>query len=132
MTNPHIFESCNPDHNTTLLLYPFGDDVSGSITASNKDLIIIRGKYYLNDTLIDIKIQSTLLKLAPELRDKIYVFSALFYTKLSESNDTITAHDLVCRYTKNVDIFGFDYVIIPIGFLFHWSLAVIVRAVFDI
>ena len=66
-------------------------------------------------------------QLPPEKQQKIHVFSCLFYTKLSEATGAAQAHALVSRWTKNVNLFEKDFVLVPVNERYHWSLTVIVR-----
>lgn len=34
-------------------------------------------------------------------------------------------YDKVCKWTKNVDVFDMDYILIPIHDAAHWSLAIV-------
>ena len=57
----------------------------------------------------------------------IHVYNSLFYTKLTEEGDEKKGYDMVRKWTKNVDIFEKEFLVIPINFSNHWSLAVVVR-----
>ena len=63
----------------------------------------------------------------PEKAHRIHIFSSLFYTKLIELPDEYDSYQLVKSWTKNVDIFEKDFLIIPIHKAIHWSLVIIVR-----
>ena len=58
---------------------------------------------------------------------RIYVYNSLFYTKLTESSNEKNGFELVKRWTKNVDIFEKDFLVIPVNLVNHWSLVVVVR-----
>lgn len=62
-------------------------------------------------------------------RARIHCFNCMFYTRLTAEgvNKFEAGHALVSRWTKNVDIFSKDFILIPINYSYHWSLAVIVR-----
>ena len=60
-------------------------------------------------------------------RQRIHVFSCLFYTKLTEGKNAEASHKLVSRWTKNVNLFDKDFVLVPVNKKYHWSLTVIVR-----
>lgn len=51
----------------------------------------------------------------------------LLYTKLLEGKSPQDQHSLVSRWTKNVDLFDMDYIIVPVNLTGHWSLFVIVK-----
>jgi sentrin-specific protease 7 len=83
---------------------------------------------YFNDSLIDLKIKYLINQLTDEAKKtKIHAFSCLFYAKLTELRDPKAAHDLVCRWTKNINLFDLDFILFPINSSNHWSLCVIVR-----
>jgi Ulp1 family protease len=63
----------------------------------------------------------------PKKASRIHIFSSLFYKKLIEKPDKYDSYQLVKRWTKNVDIFEKDFLIIPINEDIHWSLVIIVR-----
>jgi Ulp1 family protease len=60
-------------------------------------------------------------------RNKIHAFSCLFYAKLLEENHHEAQHQLVSRWTKNVDLFSLDFILFPINLRHHWSLIVMAR-----
>ncbi len=97
-----------------------------AITIHKGDLKRLRPEKYLNDNLIDLRIKHLLAQLDPEKRSRVHAFSCLFYAKLTEKKNR-EAHALVSRWTKSVDLFAMDFVLIPINLTFHWSLCVIVR-----
>jgi len=51
----------------------------------------------------------------------------MFYTCLTAHKAPEQGHKVVSRWTNKVDLFAKDYVLIPINYSYHWSLAVIVR-----
>jgi hypothetical protein len=56
----------------------------------------------------------------------IYAFSSMFYQKLTETSPAGN-HQLVKNWTKNVDLFQKEYILIPINLSNHWSLVCLVR-----
>jgi sentrin-specific protease 7 len=62
-----------------------------------------------------------------ERRDKVHAFSCLFYTKLIEAKDSKSQHQLVSRWTKNINLFEKEFILFPINLNYHWSLMVIAR-----
>ena len=55
----------------------------------------------------------------------VHVFNTFFYPKVMSNG-----HQGVRRWTKQVDLFTMDYIIIPVHLGMHWCLAV--RALGDI
>ena len=82
---------------------------------------------FLSDNVIDFKIRHIMSELEGHVRNKIHVFSCLFYSKLCEADKDPASHALVARWTKNVNLFEKEYVLVPVNMSYHWSLTVIVR-----
>ncbi|OXA62810.1 Sentrin-specific protease 6 [Folsomia candida] len=120
--------------NKTLLSYQ-------GISVLQMDVLCLADEQFLNDSILDFwlrYIEHELL--SPEDRARTYIFSTFFYKRLTtrpkkrpnsaiEEDPTLSAsekrHSRVKRWTKNVDIFEKDFLIIPINESLHWFLAVI-------
>jgi len=50
---------------------------------------------------------------------KVYSFNTFFYPKVLSGG-----HQAVRRWTKQVDLFSYDYVLVPVHLGMHWCLAV--------
>lgn len=98
-----------------------------AITIFNGDLKRLAPGEYLNDNLIDLKIKHLFRNMSDADRARVHCFNCMFYTRLTAERGHEAGHALVSRWTKNVDIFSKDFVLIPINYSYHWSLAVIVR-----
>jgi hypothetical protein len=80
--------------------------------------------------LIDLKIKHLLFELAaknPCQRNRIHAFSCLFYAKIMEGKTAQDRHDLVAKWTKNINLFELDFILFPINQSNHWSLVVLAR-----
>ncbi|XP_066930566.1 uncharacterized protein [Clytia hemisphaerica] len=113
----------------TILVYP-SSLKSGGIPITNLDVECLDEGTYLNDIIIDFYLKyicETLM--TPEQREKTYIFNSYFYKRLTQkaSNKTDPAqiHAQVKKWTRNVDIFQKDYIIIPINEHCHWYLAIV-------
>lgn len=90
---------------------------------------------YLNDVIIDFYLKYIHTELMEEKqRAKCHMFSQFFYKRLTtmnkdKDNRTQTAaqkrHARVSSWTKNVNLFEKDFIIIPINEQSHWFLAII-------
>jgi Ulp1 family protease len=109
------------------LVYPFERNASDAITIYKADLTRLEPAVYLNDNLIDVRIKTLIADLMTEHKSKIHYFTCLFYGKLLEVKEPEKRHKTVCRWTKNVDLFKMDFIIIPINFVNHWSLCVVLQ-----
>lgn len=127
-----------------LCMYPL--DQSERVTVSTQDYASLEYDTFLNDIIIDFY----LLYLANDVlqdsdRDKVHIFSTMFYKRLLqeprkgakqmaeyETDKKLTnaekRHCRVAGWTKNVDLFEKDMLIIPICEESHWYLLLVVRA----
>ena len=120
----------SPEEVVTLLVY---SPVSGpgGIAITNEDLSCLEEGRYLNDTIIDFYLKYLFhTKLDKETREKTYIFSSYFYKRLTQqpgggANAARMMHSQVKKWTRNVDIFNKDFILIPINEHSHWYLVVI-------
>ncbi|XP_037905145.1 protein split ends isoform X3 [Hermetia illucens] len=119
-----------------ILIYPPG---KGGIPINTEDYMCLAIDQYLNDVIIDffLKYLHTDV-LTEEQRQKTHIFSSFFYNRLTtmttrqrqtEKDGKLTAsqkrHARVKSWTKNVNLFDKDFIIIPINEQSHWFLAII-------
>lgn len=55
---------------------------------------------------------------------KVYSFSTFFFPKLRGGGGGLGGHTEVKRWTKAVDLFSYDLVLVPLHLGVHWALAV--------
>jgi sentrin-specific protease 7 len=77
---------------------------------------------WLNDTLIELHIKWIQGSLDSRTRDRWFFFNTFFYKRLLSDGPE---DERLARWTKNVDIFSFDYIFIPIHSGVHWSLIIV-------
>ncbi|KAG9274244.1 sentrin-specific protease 3 [Astyanax mexicanus] len=77
------------------------------------DLSTLYGQNWLNDQVMNMY-GDLVMDTVP---DKVHFFNSFFYDKLRTKG-----YDGVKRWTKNVDIFSKDLLLIPIHLEVHWSL----------
>jgi len=131
------------EDNLKLCEYPVGK--SDTVTVSTEDYSTLEHETFLNDIIIDFYL--TYLKyevLQAEEKDSIHIFSTMFYKRLLQSpkknakkvphyetDQTLTTaekrHFRVAGWTKNVDLFSKDMVIVPICEHSHWYLVVVIK-----
>ena len=96
---------------------------------------------FLNDNLINFYFKRMMAPAASPHApsraprdDKVHVFSTFFFTKLIEAEDELheddaarfdSAYAKVRRWSRGVDLFEKDFLLVPINEHLHWSLAVI-------
>ncbi|KNG46101.1 ulp1 protease family protein [Stemphylium lycopersici] len=90
------------------------------------DLPRLDEEEYLNDSLIDFYMIYLHKQLqVPE--NKVYFFNTYFFTRLTENAGRKSMdYKAVERWTSKVDIFAYDYIVVPINeSQSHWYLAII-------
>ncbi|XP_076053442.1 uncharacterized protein LOC143032481 isoform X3 [Oratosquilla oratoria] len=124
-----------------LLIYPPPPQKEG-ISISPDDYCCLEEEQFLNDVIIDFYLKWLLQSKLSEIhRQKTHVLSSFFYKRLTakpkkgrrphaiEDDPKLSAaekrHSRVKSWTKNVDIFEKDFIIIPINEHAHWFLAIV-------
>ncbi|KAF2826682.1 hypothetical protein CC86DRAFT_455383 [Ophiobolus disseminans] len=102
----------------------YGNSRQKSVVDFN-DLPRLDEEEMLNDSLIDFYMIWLFDKYKIP-KDKVYFFNTYFYTKLTEKTGRSSMnYEAVKRWTAKIDIFGFDYIVVPIHEATHWYLAII-------
>jgi len=113
----------------------FPPNVSGNVTITSKDYACLESSEFLNDVIIDFYLKY-LQKNNPVIETKAHIFSTFFLNRLiskfapkSEKSDVDEeVYDRVKNWTKNVDLFGKDFVVVPVNEKLHWYLCIICYA----
>ncbi|XP_067645133.1 uncharacterized protein velo isoform X2 [Eurosta solidaginis] len=126
----------NPNEIRQLLIYPPG---KGGISINTEDYLCLATDQYLNDIIIDFYLKWVHNNVVPQAqRERAFIFSTFFYKRLTtltrhhhnvDKDVKQTAaqkrHARVQNWTKNVNLFEKDFIIIPINEQSHWFLAII-------
>ncbi|OWZ02455.1 hypothetical protein PHMEG_00025975 [Phytophthora megakarya] len=120
--------------NEVLVNYPYdGSDTSGRISVTLGDVDRLVPGEFLNDNIIDFYLRFLWRHLGPLDQQRMYFYTSYFFTQLNGTNG---AHELattdpderfarVARWTqKETNLFGKQFLFIPINDSFHWSIAV--------
>ncbi|XP_077488902.1 uncharacterized protein LOC144099462 isoform X2 [Amblyomma americanum] len=122
--------------NVKLLVYP-PPPKTGGITVHSADLRCLRQGQFLNDVIIDFYLKYLLLeRLSEDVRQRTHIFSSFFYPRLTQrlhprapgqAGLSLPArrHRNVRTWTRHVDIFDKDFIVVPINQNAHWFLAVL-------
>ncbi|KAL3281480.1 hypothetical protein HHI36_004689 [Cryptolaemus montrouzieri] len=123
-------------------LFTYPPEGRGRISINTEDYMCLGSDQFLNDVIIDFYLKFLVHNLSQEEQERIHVFSTFFYKRLTtkpvkasrknqpaELDPTLTPaekrHARVKTWTKNIDLFKKDYVIVPINENCHWFLAII-------
>ncbi|CAO2647171.1 Nn.00g080930.m01.CDS01 [Neocucurbitaria sp. VM-36] len=89
------------------------------------DLPRLDEEEYMNDSLIDFYMIYLFNKLKVP-SDKVYFFNTYFFTQLTKNTGRQSMnYKAVERWTSKIDIFSYDYIVVPINEATHWYLAII-------
>ncbi|XP_034898362.1 probable ubiquitin-like-specific protease 2B isoform X4 [Populus alba] len=112
------------------VIYPKED--SDAVSISKRDVDLLQPETFINDTIIDFYIKYLKNQIPSEEKQRYHFFNSFFFRKLADldkdpSNvkDGKAAFLRVHKWTRKVDMFGKDYIFIPVNFNLHWSLLVI-------
>uniref|UniRef100_A0AAY4AXK8 Ubiquitin-like protease family profile domain-containing protein n=1 Tax=Denticeps clupeoides TaxID=299321 RepID=A0AAY4AXK8_9TELE len=89
---------------------------------TKRDLATLQEGAWLNDEVINFYLNLVMSRSEVELPAvrRVYSFSTFFFHKLHRGG-----HGAVCRWTKAVDLFLYDIILVPLHLGVHWSLVVI-------
>jgi sentrin-specific protease 1 len=94
---------------------------SAAAAITTGDIDTLRASNWLNDNIINFYMEMIVERSsATDNWPKVYCMNTFFLPKLSESG-----YDNIKKWTKNVDIFSYDVIIVPVHLGNHWCLAVI-------
>jgi hypothetical protein len=100
-----------------------------SATVPFEDLSRLDDDEFLNDNLISFFMQylETFMEThRPELYKRTYFFNSYFFERLTKNvKGRGINFDAVSRWTKAIDIFNRDFVVVPVNENLHWYLAII-------
>jgi Ulp1 family protease len=102
-------------------VYPQGQ--RGGISITSYDVKCLAPREFLNDKIIDFYLKYIFNNfLTDEQRNQTHIFGAHFYESLSNAGRNSS---ILENWTKYVDIFSKDFLIIPICKHHHWNLIIV-------
>lgn len=107
------------------LVYPATGRNRASV--DKEDILRLDEGEFLNDNLISFYLrylQTKMEKERPELVNRVHIFSTFFFEKLVSGKGGIN-YDGVKNWTSKLDVFSYDYIVVPVNENAHWYLAVI-------
>jgi len=109
------------------LVYPFSG--TNRTTVNFEDLERLDDGELLNDNLINFCLIHSMSQ-HPDLAKKVHIFNTYFFSSLTTTKSgtrTGFNYDAVKRWTKNIDLFGLPYVIVPVNVDLHWYVSIVVN-----
>ncbi|XP_022546147.2 probable ubiquitin-like-specific protease 2B isoform X2 [Brassica napus] len=112
------------------VVYPKGDP--DAVSVCKRDVELLQPETFVNDTIIDFYINYLKNQIQAEERQRFHFFNSFFFRKLADLDkdpssiaDGRAAFLRVRKWTRKVDMFGKDYIFVPVNFSLHWSLIII-------
>nr|CAD7441702.1 unnamed protein product [Timema bartmani] len=133
-SNPKPTVVTPPKLPRTILTFP---NAPGGIQINSEDYACLKADAYVNDVILDFYLNYLYLNvLSEEDRERTHIFSTFFYRRLttnreaSQGPDSLLPpakrrHNRVFKWTKKVNIFEKDFIIIPVNQDQHWYLVTI-------
>ncbi|XP_010284817.1 PREDICTED: LOW QUALITY PROTEIN: sentrin-specific protease 1, partial [Phaethon lepturus] len=90
------------------------------LTITRKDIQTLNNLNWLNDEIINFYMNLLMERSKEKGLPAVHAFNTFFFTKLKTAGD-----QAVKRWTKKVDIFSVDLLLVPIHLGVHWCLAVV-------
>jgi len=120
-------------------------DSPGNVSITNEDYNCLEAEQFLNDVIIDFYlkyIQTELFGTVDQWSKRTHIFTTYFYKRLTtrppnsktkahpiEDNPNLSAaekrYERVKKWTKKVNIFDKDFIVVPINEHAHWFVCVI-------
>nr|KAF6497654.1 SUMO specific peptidase 1 [Rousettus aegyptiacus] len=90
------------------------------LTITRKDIQTLNHLNWLNDEIINFYMNMLMERSKEKELPSVHAFNTFFFTKLKTAG-----YQAVKRWTKKVDIFSVDILLVPIHLGLHWCLAVV-------
>ncbi|XP_044535203.1 sentrin-specific protease 1 [Gracilinanus agilis] len=90
------------------------------LTITRKDIQTLNNLNWLNDEIINFYMNMIMERSKEKGMPSVHAFNTFFFTKLKTAG-----YQAVKRWTKKVDVFSVDILLVPIHLGVHWCLAVI-------
>ncbi|XP_077185254.1 sentrin-specific protease 1 isoform X2 [Paroedura picta] len=90
------------------------------LTITRKDIHTLNNLNWLNDEIINFYMNMLMERSKQKGFPTVHAFNTFFFTKLKTAG-----YQAVKRWTKKVDVFSVDILLVPIHLGVHWCLAVI-------
>ncbi|XP_034656569.1 sentrin-specific protease-like [Drosophila subobscura] len=116
-------DDSDPEEDDRLLVGQDSDKVVErfKLTIYREDLRRLAPGCWLNDNIINFYLCMIVERSQALGRPSVYAMSTFFTEKLLDGG----GHAAVRRWTRHVDIFAYDLILVPVNQHLHWTLAVI-------
>ncbi|KAL5007258.1 hypothetical protein ScPMuIL_016064 [Solemya velum] len=119
---PALTEEMERVINSALRPHPADEVLSEGfkLQITRRDIATLSKLNWLNDEIINFYMNMLMARGELDNRPKVYAFNTFFCPKIMKEG-----HSSVRRWTRRVDIFSYNYLLIPVHLGMHWCLAVV-------
>ncbi|KAK2163279.1 hypothetical protein LSH36_82g00005 [Paralvinella palmiformis] len=119
---PDLTEEQDEMVDSALVPYPKDQKIAGGfrLELTRNDIQTLNRLNWLNDEVINFYMNLLMERSSQDGLPKVHAFNTFFYPKIIKSGQ-----QSVRRWTKKVDIFSMDYILVPVHLGMHWCLAVV-------
>lgn len=115
--------SSGPDPPQTSLDYSYPPHCCDSIRLLEGDLDTLETEQYVNDNIINFYLRYLLE--SQKMGETVHVFNSFFYISLAGTSARTVNYERVQSWTRKVDIFAKESLLVPIIQSAHWRLAIV-------
>lgn len=113
---------------TKPLVYPRAEKKKAEVSVEDRDRL--RADEFLNDNLIGFYmrfLQDHLERTNKQAAQRVYFFNSYFFDTLTKTpkGERGINYSGVEKWTRSVDLFSYDYIVVPINQNAHWYVAII-------
>lgn len=108
---------------SALIAHPAGQVLveQFGLSLTRRDIQTLKGLNWLNDEVINFYMHLIMERSKQKSSfPKVYAFNTFFYPKLMNGG-----HSGLKRWTKKVDVFSYDIILVPVHLGMHWCMAVV-------
>ncbi|KAK3611497.1 hypothetical protein CHS0354_039112 [Potamilus streckersoni] len=119
---PELTPEMEKKINYALMRQPAGEVLVEAfrLQLTRNDFATLSGLSWLNDEIINFYMNMLIDRGELDNYPKVYAFNTFFYPKIMSAG-----YSAVRRWTKSVDIFSKDFLVIPVHLGMHWCLCVV-------
>ena len=82
---------------------------------------------FLNDNIISFYLRY-LSEYSGQYKDKVYFFNTYFFSRLTSGAKKPIDYEAVEKWTSKVNIFDYEYLVVPVNHSLHWYLVIIINS----
>eukprot|EP01083_Nonionella_stella_P056067 147845_1 len=117
--------SSDTPHRADAVYVQYPPGVGRGVTVTVGDLNLLKDKLFLNDSLADFYLKYLEQTTIPtSSTSSFHVFNTFFFKKILSASES-KMHATVKRWTRNVNIFEKDFLLVPVLNRQHWYLVIV-------